>query len=277
MQAGRKRVSNDADSRCSQQTPAAIGAPGRRALDFGCGIGGWLDALAADGWETTGIEPGVSAATAMAARHGSSWRAGRARRSISSCSITRSSTCPTRARCCALARRRSRRSGILGAEPREARRAPRLRLHGERQAHLLLHARLAPIAARARRLRARRPFQRARGMSRRAARARRGSSAWACGRGAPLPLPTEPLELRARGPRRLWRGAAGARCARLPVGSAARATSLGAAAGGRLLDRNWAKARSRACRCRASARPASRNRAKSSRGAAGPRRAPRAG
>jgi 2-polyprenyl-3-methyl-5-hydroxy-6-metoxy-1,4-benzoquinol methylase len=33
---------------------------GRRVLDFGCGIGGFLDALAADGWETWGIEPGPS-------------------------------------------------------------------------------------------------------------------------------------------------------------------------------------------------------------------------
>ena len=40
---------------------AELPAGRRRALDFGCGIGGWLDVLAADGWETAGIEPGMLA------------------------------------------------------------------------------------------------------------------------------------------------------------------------------------------------------------------------
>jgi SAM-dependent methyltransferase len=44
---------------------------GRRAkaLDFGCGIGGWLEALAGAGWETYGIEPGPRAAAIAAQRH----------------------------------------------------------------------------------------------------------------------------------------------------------------------------------------------------------------
>jgi SAM-dependent methyltransferase len=40
-----------------------------RALDFGCGIGGWLEALKADGWATFGIEPGPRAAAITSARH----------------------------------------------------------------------------------------------------------------------------------------------------------------------------------------------------------------
>jgi SAM-dependent methyltransferase len=40
-----------------------------RALDLGCGIGGWLDALQQEGWETFGIEPGPRAASIAAARH----------------------------------------------------------------------------------------------------------------------------------------------------------------------------------------------------------------
>lgn len=41
----------------------------RRALDFGCGIGGWLGALKQDGWETFGIEPGPRAAAIAAREH----------------------------------------------------------------------------------------------------------------------------------------------------------------------------------------------------------------
>jgi SAM-dependent methyltransferase len=41
----------------------------RAALDFGCGIGGWLDALAAAGWRTSGIEPGRRAAAVASRRH----------------------------------------------------------------------------------------------------------------------------------------------------------------------------------------------------------------
>jgi SAM-dependent methyltransferase len=36
--------------------------PGARVLDFGCGLGGMLDAFAALGWETFGIEPAVKTA-----------------------------------------------------------------------------------------------------------------------------------------------------------------------------------------------------------------------
>jgi SAM-dependent methyltransferase len=45
------------------------GARDGRALDFGCGIGGWLDALAEAGWETYGIEPGPAAAAIAGRSH----------------------------------------------------------------------------------------------------------------------------------------------------------------------------------------------------------------
>jgi SAM-dependent methyltransferase len=41
----------------------------RRTLDFGCGLGGWLDVLQDDGWETWGLEPGQEAATVAGRRH----------------------------------------------------------------------------------------------------------------------------------------------------------------------------------------------------------------
>ena len=53
----RKRASNELDYALLAANAELPKAP-RRALDFGCGIGGWLDVLAADGWETAGIEPG---------------------------------------------------------------------------------------------------------------------------------------------------------------------------------------------------------------------------
>lgn len=45
------------------------GRPRPRALDFGCGIGGWLDALQDAGWETFGIEPGPRSAAIAGRRH----------------------------------------------------------------------------------------------------------------------------------------------------------------------------------------------------------------
>jgi SAM-dependent methyltransferase len=41
----------------------------RRALDFGCGIGGWLSALKSAGWSTYGVEPGPRAAAIAAREH----------------------------------------------------------------------------------------------------------------------------------------------------------------------------------------------------------------
>ena len=41
----------------------------KRVLDFGCGLGTWLDVLADEGWETWGIEPGPAQAEVAAARH----------------------------------------------------------------------------------------------------------------------------------------------------------------------------------------------------------------
>ena len=43
--------------------------PPPSVLDFGCGIGAWLDAFAARGWATTGIEPGPTARAVAAQRH----------------------------------------------------------------------------------------------------------------------------------------------------------------------------------------------------------------
>jgi len=40
-----------------------------RALDVGCGVGGWLSALRAGGWDTYGIEPGSRAAAIAAREH----------------------------------------------------------------------------------------------------------------------------------------------------------------------------------------------------------------
>ena len=54
----RKRASNERDYAVLAANAELPERP-RRALDFGCGIGGWLDVLAADGWETAGIEPGA--------------------------------------------------------------------------------------------------------------------------------------------------------------------------------------------------------------------------
>lgn len=42
---------------------------GRRVLDFGCGLGAWLDVLAQAGWETEGLEPGAEQRTTTARRH----------------------------------------------------------------------------------------------------------------------------------------------------------------------------------------------------------------
>jgi 2-polyprenyl-3-methyl-5-hydroxy-6-metoxy-1,4-benzoquinol methylase len=64
----RKRASNALDYALLAAN-AELPAGRRRALDFGCGIGGWLDVLAADGWETAGIEPGMLAAAAVRTRH----------------------------------------------------------------------------------------------------------------------------------------------------------------------------------------------------------------
>lgn len=41
----------------------------RRALDFGCGLGAWLDVLQDDGWLTTGIEPGPQQREIAGRRH----------------------------------------------------------------------------------------------------------------------------------------------------------------------------------------------------------------
>jgi SAM-dependent methyltransferase len=41
----------------------------RRVLDFGCGLGAWLDVLQDDGWETWGIEPGPQQREIAARRH----------------------------------------------------------------------------------------------------------------------------------------------------------------------------------------------------------------
>ena len=65
----RKRLSNADDYRLLCANASFPAGERRRALDFGCGIGGWLDVLAADGWETWGIEPGARAAAAAALRH----------------------------------------------------------------------------------------------------------------------------------------------------------------------------------------------------------------
>lgn len=48
-------------------TAATGGTP--RVLDFGCGIGGWLEAFRDCGWETYGIEPGAKARRLIASRH----------------------------------------------------------------------------------------------------------------------------------------------------------------------------------------------------------------
>jgi len=64
----RKRASNELDYALLAANAELPERP-RRALDFGCGIGGWLDVLAADGWETAGIEPGARAAAAVEERH----------------------------------------------------------------------------------------------------------------------------------------------------------------------------------------------------------------
>jgi SAM-dependent methyltransferase len=40
-----------------------------KAFDFGCGIGGWLKALKARGWETYGLEPGERARSIAAREH----------------------------------------------------------------------------------------------------------------------------------------------------------------------------------------------------------------
>ena len=45
------------------------GGTGRRVLDFGCGLGAWLDALGEAGWETEGLEPGAAQRAATAQRH----------------------------------------------------------------------------------------------------------------------------------------------------------------------------------------------------------------
>jgi SAM-dependent methyltransferase len=65
----RKRASNANDYALLRANATLPDGDRRRALDFGCGIGGWLDVLAADGWETSGIEPGATAAAAAALRH----------------------------------------------------------------------------------------------------------------------------------------------------------------------------------------------------------------
>nr|MBA2297973.1 class I SAM-dependent methyltransferase [Actinomycetota bacterium] len=51
------------------ELPAPGGEPRPRALDFGCGIGGFLSALRDRGWDTFGIEPGRRAAAIAAREH----------------------------------------------------------------------------------------------------------------------------------------------------------------------------------------------------------------
>ena len=51
------------------ELPEPAGGVRPRALDFGCGIGGWLGALRDRGWETFGIEPGRRAAAIAAREH----------------------------------------------------------------------------------------------------------------------------------------------------------------------------------------------------------------
>ena len=65
----RKRESNARDYELLQANGSLPRSGRRRALDFGCGIGGWLDVLAAGGWETSGIEPGPNAAAVAGRRH----------------------------------------------------------------------------------------------------------------------------------------------------------------------------------------------------------------
>jgi 2-polyprenyl-3-methyl-5-hydroxy-6-metoxy-1,4-benzoquinol methylase len=48
--------------------PHVRSKPGR-VLDFGCGLGGWLDVLQDDGWETWGIEPGPQQRRIAGERH----------------------------------------------------------------------------------------------------------------------------------------------------------------------------------------------------------------
>lgn len=48
--------------------PRTHGGP-PRAVDFGCGTGGWLNVLQDAGWETHGLEPGPKAAAIAARRH----------------------------------------------------------------------------------------------------------------------------------------------------------------------------------------------------------------
>jgi SAM-dependent methyltransferase len=47
----------------------AVGTTPPAALDFGCGIGAWLDPLKARGWQAYGIEPGPTAARFAGRRH----------------------------------------------------------------------------------------------------------------------------------------------------------------------------------------------------------------
>jgi 2-polyprenyl-3-methyl-5-hydroxy-6-metoxy-1,4-benzoquinol methylase len=65
----RKREANARDYELLRENGRLPLSGPRRALDFGCGIGGWLDVLAADGWETSGIEPGPNAAAVAGIRH----------------------------------------------------------------------------------------------------------------------------------------------------------------------------------------------------------------
>jgi 2-polyprenyl-3-methyl-5-hydroxy-6-metoxy-1,4-benzoquinol methylase len=43
--------------------------PGRSALDYGCGVGAFLDVLAEEGWRTAGVEPGETARAIAGERH----------------------------------------------------------------------------------------------------------------------------------------------------------------------------------------------------------------
>lgn len=63
-----KRARYAAERDLLQRHLSAIDPP-RRVLDFGCGLGAWLDVLQDDGWETWGLEPGPQQRAYASRRH----------------------------------------------------------------------------------------------------------------------------------------------------------------------------------------------------------------
>jgi hypothetical protein len=95
-----KRARRGAEfDRLCEQLPA-LERPGV-ALDFGCGLGGFLDVLQDRGWQTWGIEPGPRQREIAAERHRIVEEPPAEESSTSWCSTTCSSTCATRSPCCA--------------------------------------------------------------------------------------------------------------------------------------------------------------------------------